>query len=221
MHNLTRNPVPDTSRHTMRRRTLRCLGGLPFLPLGLAAAFPTDAATLPPTPEDDIGPFYPLDWGGDIDADLTKLAEATGTTAEGVSLRVGGTVLDTAGKPVADASIEIWQADARGRYRHPGVDPRTRDPGFQGFGRTMTDARGRYSFLTIVPGNYGSRPPHIHFRIAKPGRLEFITQMYFRGNNREGNGYAPPEREALSVDVTPAKGATPATATFDIILAAR
>ncbi|AKU10587.1 hypothetical protein AzCIB_0682 [Azoarcus sp. CIB] len=128
---------------------------------------------------------------------------------------------DTAGKPVADAAVEIWQADARGRYRHPGVDPRTRDSAFQGFGRTMTDAQGRYSFLTVLPGNYGSRPPHIHFRVAQPGRAEFVTQMYFRGNNREGNGYAPPEREALSVDVAAAKAGTPAAATFDIVLASR
>lgn len=218
---LTRTHGPDATRDTTRRRILRWLGGLPFLPLGLATALPASAATLHPTPADDIGPFYPLDWNGDIDADLTKLAGATGTAVEGTPLRVSGAVRDSAGKPVADAAVEIWQADARGRYRHPGVDPRTRDPAFQGFGRTMTDAQGRYSFLTILPGSYGSRPPHIHFRVAQPGRAEFVTQMYFRGNNREGNGYAPPEREALSVDVTAAKAGAPAAATFDIVLAAR
>lgn len=218
MHNPTHTQTPGTPR----RRILRWLTGLPFLPLGWAAtALPANASTLRPTPEDDLGPFYPLDWSGDIDADLTKLAGATGTSVEGALLRVGGTVRDTAGKPVADAAVEIWQADARGRYRHPGVDPRTRDSAFQGFGRTMTDAQGRYSFLTVLPGNYGTRPPHIHFRVAQPGRAEFVTQMYFRGNNREGNGYAPPERAALSVDLTPATAGTPAAATFDIVLAAR
>ncbi|MCC4115114.1 hypothetical protein LLG90_07095 [Aromatoleum toluclasticum] len=218
MHNPS--PNPDTTRGTLRRRILRWLGGLPFLPLATTTV-PAGAATLRPTPEDDIGPFYPLDWNGDIDADLTKLAGTTGSGVEGTLLRVSGAVRDTTGKPVADAAVEIWQADARGRYRHPGVDPRTRDPAFQGFGRTMTDAQGRYSFLTILPGNYGTRPPHIHFRVAQPGRAEFVTQLYFRGNNREGNGYAPPEREFLTVALTPGKTGAPQSATFDIVLAAR
>jgi protocatechuate 3,4-dioxygenase beta subunit len=210
----------------MRRRLMHWLSGLPLLPFAgslLAQAPGRTATPLRATPEDDLGPFYPLDWGGDIDADLTRLGNAA-SAAEGRRLQLGGVVRDTRGQPVADAAVEIWQADTRGRYRHPGVDPRTRDAGFQGYGRTMTDADGRYSFLTIMPGNYGSRPPHIHFRVAQPGRAEFVTQMYFRGSNREGNGFAPPEREALTVDLLaadkyPADGAL--SARFDLVLAAR
>ena len=215
---------PD--RRSMRRRLMHWLSGLPLLPFAgslLAQAPGRTIAPLRATPEDDLGPFYPLDWGGDIDADLTRLGN-TASAAEGRRLQLGGVVRDTRGQPVADAAVEIWQADTHGRYRHPGVDPRTRDPGFQGYGRTMTDADGRYSFLTVMPGNYGSRPPHIHFRVAQPGRAEFVTQMYFRGNNREGNGFAPPEREALTVellaaDKSPADG--PLSARFDLVLAAR
>lgn len=214
------------SHGSMRRRLMHWLSGLSLLPLaGSLLAQTSDRAAVPlrATPEDALGPFYPPDWGGDIDADLTRLNTA-GTAAEGQRLQLGGVVRDTRGHPVADAAVEIWQADAGGRYRHPGVDPRTRDAAFQGYGRTMTDADGRYTFLTIMPGKYGSRPPHIHFRIAQPGRAEFVTQMYFRGNNREGNGFAPPEREVLTVDLVAQdkSGANGAVAArFDLVLAAR
>ena len=213
-------------RNPTRRQVTRWLASLPLLSLstGLLVPLVGHAATLRPTPTDDLGPFYPLDWDGDIDGDLTRLTGSGKLAATGQRLRLGGVLRDTNGRPIVDAAIEIWQADAKGRYRHPGVDPATRDPAFQGYGRVMTDAEGRYDFLTIMPGNYGSRPPHVHFRIAQPGRPEFVTQMYFRGNNREGNGYAPPEREALTVDVvadraTASGGAL--AARFDLVLAAR
>ncbi|HJV25382.1 MAG TPA: hypothetical protein VJ673_06835 [Aromatoleum sp.] len=186
----------------LRRRLARGLAGLPLLPLAGGLATPSAAhAAFRPTPEDDLGPFYPPDWSGDIDADLTRLAATPNAVAEGKRLRLAGVVRDTTGRPISGATVEIWQADTYGHYRHPGVDPRTRDPAFQGYGRVLTDAEGRYAFLTILPGKYGTRPPHIHFRIVRPGRPELVTQMYFRGNNREGNGYAPPEREALTVDL--------------------
>lgn len=212
-------------RNPMRRRVTRWLAGLPLLPLsaGLLAPLAGRAAPLRPTPGDDLGPFYPLDWSGDIDGDLTRLAGPADATAAGQRLRLLGVLRDTAGRPIADAAIEIWQADAQGRYRHPGVNPATRDAAFQGYGRVMTDTEGRYSFLTIMPGNYGSRPPHVHFRVAQPGRPEFVTQMYFRGNNHEGNGYAPPEREALTVDAVADRAAPGGAlaARFDLVLAAR
>lgn len=205
-----------------RRQVIRWLPALGLAPLATALLRPaTGHAALRPTPPDDLGPFYPLDWSGDIDADLTHLGDGT-PTADGHRLEVSGTVRDTTGMPLVGAVVEIWQADAVGRYRHPGVDPRTRDARFQGFGRTLTDAEGRYHFTTIMPGNYGSRPPHIHFRVAQAGRREFVTQMYFRGNNREGNGYAPAEREALSVDLTGSEeGGRPSfAARFDLVLPA-
>ncbi|BAL23114.1 protocatechuate 3,4-dioxygenase [Azoarcus sp. KH32C] len=206
----------------LRRRLARGLVGLPLLPLagGVATPHPAHAA-IRPTPEDDLGPFYPPDWSGDIDGDLTRLASNSNAPAEGKRLRVSGVVRDTGGRPIVGATVEIWQADAHGRYRHPGVDPRSRDPAFQGYGRVLTDAQGRYAFLTILPGNYGTRPPHIHFRVARPGHPEFVTQMYFRGNNREGNGYTPPEREALTIDLVGQEDAGQITlaARFDLTLA--
>lgn len=218
--------MPATAKVSLpangRRRLMRWLSGLGLAPLAAALLRPgSSRAALRPTPGDALGPFYPLDWSGDIDADLTRLGDAA-AAADGHPLELSGTVRDTAGRPLADAVVEIWQADAGGRYRHPGVDPRTRDARFQGYGRALTDADGAYRFTTIVPGNYGSRPPHIHFRVVQPGRRELVTQMYFRGNNREGDGYAPPEREALSVELagSEAGGRARFSARFDLVLPA-
>lgn len=182
-----------------------------------STALSAQAPRLPDaTPEDDLGPFYPPDWSGEIDADLTSFG---GVRAEGIPLRLGGRVVGRNGRPVADAVVEIWQTDSRGRYRHPGVPERLRDRGFQGYGRTMTDASGAYAFVTVMPGRYGTRPPHIHLRMAKPGYREFVTQVYFKGDNGEGGlgGLVPPGREALSVNVVAPAGAD-RQARFDIVL---
>lgn len=206
------------SRHAVpRRRFLAWLFGLPVLAGWLVSADSGAGATPVATPEDDIGPFYPLDWQGEIDADLSRFG---GASAEGERLRIIGVVSDRDGKPLAGAVVEIWQADRRGRYRHPGVPEHLRDPGFQGYGRTLTDTSGSYRFVTVMPGRYGSRPPHVHFRVAQPGRPEFVTQMYFRGDNREGgpNGRLPAGRDALTVDAPAA--ADGRDARFDLVLPA-
>lgn len=210
--------MPD---HPPRRSALRRLASLALLPL--AALFPHPRAMaakrLRPTPADDLGPFYPPAWRGEIDTDLTRF---DGRLAQGRALALAGSVRDTSGQAIAGATVEIWHADAHGRYRHPGVDPRTLDPGFQGFGRSTTDAAGEYAFATIYPGNYGSRPPHIHFRVLAPGGRELVTQMYFNGNQREGNGFAPPEREWLTVALSghEADGRVGFAARFDLVLEA-
>lgn len=188
------------------------------LAAGAAAALPVVVSAAPrlePTPEDDWGPFYPPVWSGEIDADLTRFA---GGRAEGRPLRLTGRVRDRDGGGVQGAVVEIWQTDARGHYRHPGVPEPLRDPGFQGFGRTTTDGRGYYAFRTVLPGRYGTRPPHIHLRVAASGRPEFVTQVYFRGDNREGGrgNVVPPGRERLSVDLW--RGGGDAVARFDVVL---
>ena len=185
--------------------------------LVLLAALPAVAAPLPATPADDFGPYYPPDWRGEIDPDLTRFG---GAPAAGERLRLSGVVREQSGRPVVDAVVEIWQADGGGRYRHPGVPESLRDRSFQGYGRSTTDASGRYEFITVMPGHYGGRPPHIHFRLAQPGRAEFVTQMYFRGDNREGGrvGELPAGRERLSVELKSDSVAGGMSAHFDLVL---
>ncbi len=102
-----------------------------------------------------------------------------------------GRVLEDDGRPVANTLVEIWQANAAGRYLHNGDDHRAPlDPNFSGAGRTLTDAQGNYTFVTIKPGSYpwrnhenAWRPAHIHFSLfgnALATRL--VTQMYFPGD---------------------------------------
>lgn len=114
-----------------------------------------------------------------------------GRIALGPLIHVSGRVLDEDGRPVAGAIVEIWQANAAGRYFHA-LDQRDAplDPNFVGNGRCRTDAEGRYGFFTIKPGAYPVpdsgrwwRPPHIHFSILGPGSLSrLVTQMYFPGD---------------------------------------
>ena len=102
-----------------------------------------------------------------------------------------GRVLDSGGRPVPDTLIEIWQANASGRYAHPVDDhPAPLDPNFDGAGRCMTDSSGRYRFLTVKPGAYpwrnhlnAWRPVHIHFSLlGRAFTQRLVTQMYFPGD---------------------------------------
>lgn len=134
------------------------------------------------------------------DNDLTFVQGRTGV-AQGQQVLVEGRVMDDQCRPVANATIIIWQASSTGRYNHNGdsanqdfADPRNGqiirrvlDPNFQYWGKAITNANGEYVFKTIVPGFYpadlGSgwyRPPHIHFMISATGKPQFVTQMYFR-----------------------------------------
>ena len=106
----------------------------------------------------------------------------------GQRIVVTGRVLDTAGSPLPQTLVEIWQANASGRYRHTGDNwPAPLDPGFTGVGRAMTDAQGRYEFVTVKPGAYpwknhdnAWRPAHIHFSLfGRAFTQRLVTQMYF------------------------------------------
>ena len=109
----------------------------------------------------------------------------------GERIVVTGRVLDEGGRPVRGALVEVWQANAAGRYRHK-LDQHNAplDPNFDGYGRALTDADGRYRFLTIRPGAYpwrnhpnAWRPAHIHFSLFGEGLLSrLVTQMYFPGD---------------------------------------
>jgi protocatechuate 3,4-dioxygenase alpha subunit len=104
----------------------------------------------------------------------------------GQHLAVGGCVLDGDGRPVTDALVEVWQADAHGRYAHP-EDTRKvpLTPGFRGFGRVPTDGDGRYRFFTIKPGPVadpkgGLQAPHLVVSVFMRGLLKrLVTRVYF------------------------------------------
>lgn len=137
------------------------------------------------TPPQQLGPFYPTVRPLDQDSDLTRLQGSTGV-ASGELLDVFGIVTDHDGNPVAGATLDLWQANAVGRYLHGG-DQREElplDPNFQGSALLTTDAQGRYRFRTIRPGVYAfggvPRPRHIHFDI-KSRQARLTTQMYFPG----------------------------------------
>jgi protocatechuate 3,4-dioxygenase beta subunit len=132
---------------------------------------------------------------GDKDHDLIINYASTGKSAIGERIVVRGKVLDESGKPVPNALIEVWQANAGGRYRHKNdsyLAPL--DPNFGGCGRCLTDSDGNYSFRTIKPGPYpwpngGNdwRPAHIHFSIfGQAFAQRLITQMYFEGDPHVG-----------------------------------
>ncbi len=140
------------------------------------------------TPRQTAGPFYPVDWSGDVDGDLVRVAGAA-AAAQGVVTHLRGRVLTTRGTPVPGAIVEIWQCDAFGRYRHPRDRQDGRDVGFQGRGRVVTGADGSYAFRTIRPVAYPGRTPHIHAAIAASDRQSLVTQFYVDGeplNARDG-----------------------------------
>jgi protocatechuate 3,4-dioxygenase beta subunit len=143
---------------------------------------------LPHTLSELTGPAFGHESVGELDHDLTRQHEGEPL---GERIIVSGRVTDSARRPVRSTLIEIWQANAAGRYRHE-VDqhPAPIDPNFTGAGRCLSDDEGRYRFVTVKPGAYpwgnhpnAWRPAHIHlslFSRAFTNRL--VTQMYFPGD---------------------------------------
>jgi protocatechuate 3,4-dioxygenase beta subunit len=144
--------------------------------------------SIPPTLSELTGPVYPYPSFGPADADLTK-QHAGEPIGERIILH--GRVFDEDGRPVPQTLVEIWQANAAGRYAH-GVDNHDAplDPNFSGTGRAITDDDGGYRFVTIMPGRYpfqnhynAWRPAHIHFSLFGAHFLtRFATQMFFPGD---------------------------------------
>jgi protocatechuate 3,4-dioxygenase beta subunit len=122
---------------------------------------------------------------------MTDLSVTNGHAAQGERIIVAGSVRDEDNRPVPHTMVEIWQANAAGRYAHPlDTHDAPLDPHFAGEGRVFTDADGNYQFVSIKPGAYpwgnhdnAWRPNHIHFSLFGPGfATRLITQMYFPGD---------------------------------------
>ncbi|GAB4361064.1 MAG: protocatechuate 3,4-dioxygenase subunit beta [Kiloniellaceae bacterium] len=136
------------------------------------------------------GPVFGHDSLGEFDNDLTKNGRKDGEPL-GERIVVSGRVVDELGRPQANMLVEVWQANAAGRYIHK-VDQHNAplDPNFFGGGRCVTDAEGVYRFYTIKPGAYpwgnhpnAWRPNHIHFSLFGPSiATRLVTQMYFPGD---------------------------------------
>ena len=134
------------------------------------------------------GPVFGHERVGELDHDLTR--QHAGEPL-GERILLGGRVLDGDGRPVSGTLVEIWQANSAGRYLHA-VDrhPAPIDPNFSGGGRCLTDAEGRYRFVTIKPGAYpwrnhpnAWRAAHIHISLFGPAfATRLVTQMYFPGD---------------------------------------
>lgn len=204
-----------------RRTVLAGTGAALIVPL-----LPAHAAAPVLTPGQTEGPFYPVTLPPDMDNDLVRVA-GVAAQAQGTVAHVGGRILDRAGRPVPGCTVEIWQCDAHGRYRHPQAPEQARfDSGFQGYGRTMVDAQGAYRFRTIRPVPYPGRTPHIHVAVLVPGAGRFVTQMYVEGeplNARDGILNAirdPAARRSVIVPLAPADAVEPGAVrgTFDVVL---
>ncbi len=143
---------------------------------------------LPHTLSEVTGPLFGDDAVAPHENDLTRQHEGAPI---GERIVVSGRVIDEDGCAVPHTLVEIWQANAAGRYKHKNDNHEAPlDPNFSGCGRTLTDAEGRYEFVTIKPGAYpwanhhnAWRPAHIHFSIFGPALLtRLVTQMYFPGD---------------------------------------
>jgi len=138
-----------------------------------------------PVPSQTVGPFYHFSLTAN-----EALGCMTAAGAKGERIRVRIRLLDGAGRPVPDGMIELWQADAAGKYRHPAdTQEKEPDPAFCGFGRLATDAAGACVFDTVRPGGTpdgrgGCQAPHIAVSVFARGLLaRLVTRLYFEGDS--------------------------------------
>lgn len=182
------------------------------------------AEKLIPTPSQTVGPFFHLGM------DRPQWADLTAENPAGERIAIEGRVLDGDGAPVPDAVVEIWQANAAGRYNHPDdrQNDKPLDPRFRGFGRAATDAAGRFRFITVKPGPVPGRgnalqAPHLNVAVFARGLLKHLyTRIYFA--DEPGNAGDPLlssiEDEAVRRTLLArlAEAGNPAAYRFDIVL---
>lgn len=143
------------------------------------------------TPSQTVGPFY------HFALDRPEWSDLTADGAKGEKIRIEGRIVDGEGAPCPDAFLEIWQADASGKYNHPeDTQDKKADPKFRGFGRASADAQGVYRFTTIKPGAVPGQgntlqAPHIDVSVFARGLLKrLVTRIYF-ADHPEANGNDP------------------------------
>ncbi|WP_377829944.1 protocatechuate 3,4-dioxygenase [Bradyrhizobium lupini] len=149
------------------------------------AELPSSSRIRHRTPDQILGPYFPLTRSRTANCDLTSIEGAT-EIAQGEIIEVTGRILNRNGDPVAGAGLTIWQANSFGRYAHPeDANSAPLDPNFVGSVDMRSGEDGTYRIKTVKPGAYPAgpdwmRPPHIHFEVH--GRFErLVTQMYFPG----------------------------------------
>lgn len=173
-----RRPCPGTQPDHLHPPYVSSVNRAPSKPL----------VYLPHTLSEVTGPVFDA---SAVDVNACDLTRQLPGEPLGERIVVSGRVLDENGRPVSHTLVEIWQANAAGRYRHK-VDQHNAplDPSFIGSGHTLTDADGHFRFLTIRPGPYpwgnhpnAWRPAHIHFSLFGPAfATRLVTQMYFPGD---------------------------------------
>jgi protocatechuate 3,4-dioxygenase beta subunit len=192
----------------------------------VAGAGAASAQTVAATEFQVLGPFYPIQRGGEHDFDLTQL-RGHSARALGDVLEISGRVLNSRGEPVSGARMEVWQANAAGRYDHPSdLNPAPLDPNFQGLARLRTNRDGFYRIVTVKPGAYPIpggevRTPHVHFEIS--GHADRLaTQMYFPGEPLNAtDGLASQSSDGLRSLLARANGVTETgvtALTWDVVL---
>jgi protocatechuate 3,4-dioxygenase beta subunit len=189
------------------------------------ALFSSSTYARKPTPKEIKGPFYPLAAQKDKDFDLTQIKDHKGV-AKGQVVYIEGRILDTGNNPIEDATVDIWQANAAGKYNHPhdSFDAPI-DPNFQGWAIVQSGKNGVFKFKTIIPGVYPAtetwdRPPHIHFKVTKKGYVEIITQMYFPEHELNAPDLLlnkKSKKEQTQMIATKVKG-KPDTLGYDVVL---
>jgi protocatechuate 3,4-dioxygenase, beta subunit len=173
-----RKPAPGTQPEYLHPAYVSSIKRAPTQPL----------ISLPDTLSEITGPVFPKDVVGAKAFDLTRQGKGEPL---GERMVVSGQMRDEDGRPVRDSLVEIWQANAAGRYLHKwDQHDAPLDPNFAGVGQAFTDADGYYRFVTIRPGAYpwknhpnAWRPQHIHFSLFGPAfATRLVTQMYFPGD---------------------------------------
>ncbi len=165
------------------------------------------------TPSQTVGPFF----ANALLRDALNVVAGPGV--QGERIRLEGRVLDGDGQPVPDALVELWQANAVGRYNHP-ADARglPLDRAFLGFGRSGTDDDGRYWFDTIKPGRAGDQAPHLNLTVFARGLLNHLsTRVYFPEDETDADPIlrlVPPARRPTLI----ARRLAPGVYAFDVVL---